>query len=160
MIPLYKNGGKPLPSNYRPVSLLSCVSKIFVKIVFKFFFNHLHKNKLLNKFQSGLSLAFSTTHQLPEIYQTILTALDSNFFTSNTFADVSKAFDRAWISGLLLKLQRYGIKGDSLMWLISDLTDRSQRVAIKETLSELDDLKFGVPQVSVLGPLFIFSIHK
>ena len=140
-----------MPSNYRPVSLLSCVSKIFEKIVFKNIFNHLHKNKLLYKFQSGFIPGLSTTHQLLEIYHTILTALDSKFFTSITFADGSKAFDRVWIGGLLLKFERYGIKGDLLMWLKSYLTNRSQKVAIKETLSELDDLKAGVPQGSVLG---------
>jgi hypothetical protein len=53
VIPLFKNGDKSLPSNYRPVSLLSCVSKIFEINVFKNIFNHLHKNKLLYKFQSG-----------------------------------------------------------------------------------------------------------
>jgi hypothetical protein len=68
------------------------------------FFNHLHNNKLLYKFQSGFIPGLSTTHQLLEIYHTILTALDSKFFTSITFADVSKAFDRVWIGGLLLKL--------------------------------------------------------
>ena len=82
-----------------------------------------------------------------------MTALDSKFFTSITFADVSKVFDRVWIGGLLLKLERYGIKGDLFMWLKSYLTSRSQKVAIKEALSELDDLKAGVPQGSVLGPL-------
>ena len=153
VIPLFKNGDKSLPSNYRPVSLLSCVSKIFEKIVYKNIFNHLHKNKLLYKFQSGFIPGLSTTHQLLEIYHTILTALDNKFFTSITFADVSKAFDRVWIGGLLLKLERYGIKGDLLMWLKSYLTNRSQKVAIKEALSELDDLKAGVPQGSVLGPL-------
>ena len=97
VIPLFKNGDKSLPSNYRPVSLLSCVSKIFEKIVFKNIFNHLHKNKLLCKFQSGFIPGLSITHQLLEIYHTILTALDSKFFTSITFADVSKAFDPVWI---------------------------------------------------------------
>jgi hypothetical protein len=80
-----------------------------------------------------------------------LTALDSKFFTSITFADVSKAFDPVWIGGgATIKLERYGIKGDLLMWLKSYLTNRSQKVAIKEALSELDDLKAGVPQGSVL----------
>ena len=100
-----------------------------------------------------LSLALSTTHQLLEIYHTILTALDSKFFTSIIFADISKAFDRVWIGGLLLKLERYGIKGDLLTWLTNYLTNRSQKVAIKEALSELDDLKVGVPKGSVLDPL-------
>jgi hypothetical protein len=90
VIPLLKNGDKSLPSNYRPVSLLSCVSKIFEKIVFKNIFNHLHKNKLLYKLQSGFIPCLSTTHQLLEIYHTILTALDSNYFTTITFVDVSK----------------------------------------------------------------------
>jgi hypothetical protein len=60
VIPLFKNGDKSLPLNYRPVSLLSCVSKIFEKIVFKNIFNHLHKNKLLCKFQSGFIPGLST----------------------------------------------------------------------------------------------------
>ena len=50
------------------------------------------------------------------------------------------------LGGLLLKLERYGIQGDLLMWLKSYLTNKSQKVAIKEALSELDDLKVGVPQ--------------
>jgi membrane-bound acyltransferase YfiQ involved in biofilm formation len=89
VIPLFKNGDKSLPSNNRPVSLLSCVSKIFEKNVFKNFFKHLLKNKLLYKFQSSFIPGLSTTHQLLEIYHTILTALDSKFLTSITFADVS-----------------------------------------------------------------------
>jgi hypothetical protein len=58
-------------------------------------------------------------------------------FTSITFADVSKALDHVWIMGLLLKLERHGIKGDLLMWLKSYLTNRSQKIAIKEALSDL-----------------------
>jgi hypothetical protein len=50
-IPLFKAGDKSFPSNYRPVSLLSCVSKILENIFFKYIFNHLHENKLLYKFQ-------------------------------------------------------------------------------------------------------------
>ena len=55
--------------------------------------------------------------------------------------------------GATIKIRKIGIKGDLLMWLKSYLTNRSQKVAIKEALSELDDLKAGVPQGSVLGPL-------
>jgi hypothetical protein len=59
VIALFKNGDKSLPSNYRPVSLLSCVSKILEKIVYKQIYNHLHINKRLYKFQSGFSWKFT-----------------------------------------------------------------------------------------------------
>jgi hypothetical protein len=68
VIPLFKAGDKSFPSNYRPVSLLSCVSKLLEKIVFKHIFNHLQGNKLLCKFQSGFLPGCSTTHQLVELY--------------------------------------------------------------------------------------------
>ena len=62
VIPLFKAGDKSFPSNYRPISLLSCVSKLLEKIVFKHIFNHLQGNKLLCKFQSGFLPGCSTTH--------------------------------------------------------------------------------------------------
>lgn len=119
VIPLFKSGDKSLPSNYRPVSLLSCVSKLLEKIVFKNIFNHLHENKLLYKYQSGFIPGYSTTHQLIELYNKILLALNDNLVTSITFADISKAFDTVWIKALLNKLEKYGIKGDLLCWLKS-----------------------------------------
>ncbi|CAB9543087.1 hypothetical protein BROOK1789C_685, partial [Bathymodiolus brooksi thiotrophic gill symbiont] len=153
VIPLFKAGDKSFPSNYRPVSLLSCVSKLLEKIVFKHIFNHLQGNKLLCKFQSGFLPGCSTTHQLVELYHRILLALDSKQFTSVTFADISKAFDTVWIKGLLLKLERYGIGDNLLIWLKSYLSNRTQRVVIKDALSNIGQLKAGVPQGSVLGPL-------
>jgi hypothetical protein len=154
VIPLFKNGDKSVPSNYRPVSLLvKYLKKLYLKTFLTIYIK-------IYKFQSGFIPDLSTTHQLLEIYHTILTALDSKCFASITFADVSNAFDHVWIGGLLLKLERYDIKGDLLMSLKSYLANRSQKVAIKEALSELDDLKAGVPQGSVLDPmLFLVFIN-
>ena len=158
VIPLFKSGDKSLPSNYRPVSLLSCVSKLLEKIVFKNIFNHLHENKLLYKYQSGFIPGYSTTHQLIELYNKILLALNDKLVTSITFADISKAFDTVWIKALLYKLEKYGIKGDLLCWLKSYLCSRSQKVVLKDSLSKFGKLNAGVPQGSVLGPL-LFLIY-
>ena len=147
-IPLFKAGDKSFPSKYRPVSLLSCASKLLEKNVFKHIFNHSKGNKLLCKFQSGCLPGCSTTHQLVELYHRILLALDSEQFTG-----ISKAFDTVLIKVLLLKLERYG-KGDNLpIWLKSYLSNRTQRVVIKDALSTIGQFKVGVPQGSVLGPL-------
>jgi hypothetical protein len=89
-----------------------------------------------------------------------LLALDNKEMTSITFADVSKAFDRVWIRGLILKLERYGVKGELLCWLKRYLSNRCQRVIIKDAISSVGELKAGVPQGSVLEPLlFLIFIN-
>lgn len=109
-------------------------------------FNHFYKNKLLYKFQSGFIPGHSTSHQLIELYHRVLLALEAKHVTSITFADISKAFDRVWIRALLYKLSKYGIQGDLLCWLKSYLTNRTQRVVIKDALSCVGKLHAGVPQ--------------
>ena len=95
----------------------------------------------------------SITNQLVELYHRILLALESRQFTSVTFADISKAFDTVWIKGFLLKLEKYGIGENLLIWLNSYFSNRTQRVVIKDALSNIAQLKAGVPQGSVLGTL-------
>jgi hypothetical protein len=74
--------------------------------------------------------------------------------------DVSKAFDRVWLRGLLLKLERYGIKGNLLWWLESYISNREQQVIIKDTISLKGNLKAGVPQGSIPDPLlFLIFIN-
>ena len=96
---------------------------------------------------------YSTTHQLIELNDNILLALDNKQITSITFADISKAFDTVWIKALILKLEKCGMKGNLLSWLKSYLSRRKQRVVIKDAISSTGELKAGVPQESVLGPL-------
>ena len=78
--------------------------------------------------------------------------------TSVTFCDISRAFDRFWIRGLILKLKRYGIKDKLLRWLNSYLENRNQKVVLKDGISEAGNLRAGVPQGSVLGPL-LFLVY-
>ena len=135
-IPLFKKGDNSLVSNYRPVAMLCCISKVLEEIVYKHLYNHLHQNLLLYKFQSVFLPGHSTNHQ---------------HLTSVTFCDICRAFDRVWIRGLLLKLKRYGIKDTLLRWLNSYLENRNQRVVLKDGISEAGNLRAGVPQGSVLS---------
>ena len=155
---LFKKGDSSLPSNYRPISLISCVGKIMERVVFKHVYNHLQLNKLIYQYQSGFLPKRSTVHQLLEIYNCILNSLENREISCFVFCDFSRAFDKVWHRGLVHKMAAYGIKGDLLNWFKSYLDERKQRVVMKCSSSELCSVSAGVPQGSVLGPL-LFVIY-
>ena len=107
VIPIFKKGDKSLPSNYRPVALLSRLGKLQERIVFKNLYNFLIGNNLLYKYQSGFLPHHSTVFQLIDIYHNICQALNNNLFSCIVFCDVSKAFDRVWHRSLLFKAKWY-----------------------------------------------------
>ena len=76
VIAIFKKGDSSLPSNYRPISLISCVGKIMERVVYKYVYNHLQRNRLIYEYQSGFLPKCSTVHQLIEIYNCILNALE------------------------------------------------------------------------------------
>ena len=158
ILPLFKQGDESLPSNYRPVSLLSGVGKLQERIVFKHIYNHLIANNFLYKYQSGFLPTHYTTFQLVDIYQHIYQTFDNNQYSCMVFCDLSKAFDRVWHKGLIFKLKQYGISGDLLNWITDYLEDRQQRVIIKSYTSNYKTVSAGVPQGLVLGPL-LFLIY-
>ena len=153
IIPIFKKGDKSNPTNYRPISLLSCVGKIFERVMFKHFYNYLHSNNLLYNMQSGFIPGHSTTTQLIEIYHNICLALDNREFACFTFCDISKAFDRVWIQGLIHKLKAYGFAGNILHWISDYLTNRTHQTVLNQCKSVVGKPSAGVPQGSVLGPL-------
>ena len=158
VIPLYKKGDKASVNNYRPVSLLSCVSKILERIVFKHVYNLIRDNNLLSPDQSGFQTGDSTCNQLSFLYHTFCQALDQKKDVRVIFCDISKAFDRVWHEGLIHKLKTFGIHGNLLKWFKNYLSDRHQKVIIRGQSSEAGLIKAGVPQGSVLGPL-LFLIY-
>ena len=153
VVPILKKGDWQEVSNYRPVSLLSAVSKCFEKIIFKHVYNYFRDNSILSKCQSGFIPGDSTINQLIGMYHLFAQALDNKQFVQCIFCDISAAFDCVWHRGLIYKLECVGITGQLLLWFKDYLSDRSQRVVLQGQSSTKQSIKAGVPQGSVLGPL-------
>lgn len=160
VIPLYKKGDKEQCNNYRPISLLSCVGKLFERCVYKHVYNYLISNNIITSAQSGFQTGDSTVYQLLSIYDNLCQNYDSATTTQSIFFDISKAFDRVWHKGLIHKLNSIGIRGNLLKWFKDYLTSRTQVVVLKNEMSDELPVCAGVPQGSVLGPmLFLIYIN-
>ena len=119
-----KKGSNSDPVNYRPISLLPCISKVLEKIVFKKIYQHLTENGLLSEKQSGYRPKHSTQIQLIHFINSLYSALDQgNDFTA-IYLDISKCFNKIWHRGLLFKCEKQcGLTGILLNWLTIFLTE-------------------------------------
>ena len=153
--PIFKGKGSPSElKNYRPISLLPCVSKIFEKLVFKRFYDHITSHQLLTDNQSGYRPGHNTQLQLAYLTDKLYKTLDHSEDFTIIYLDISRYFEKIWHAGLLTKCKlEFGIRGQVLSWLNSYLDGRSQQVQIGNEQSPPMSLKAGVPQGSVLGPL-------
>ena len=158
--PIHKKKDKQIHTNYRPISLLPLLAKIFDKAIFKHLYNYFFSNSLISLNQSGFTPGDSCTNQLISLVNEILKAFDDPncLEVRSVYLDMSKAFDKVWHDGLIFKLKRNGVNGKLLALLKNYLQNRKQRVVINGAESDWASLSSGVPQGSVLGPL-LFLIY-
>ena len=158
ILPLFKKGDQFSFENYRPISLLTSISKIFEKVVFDQLYEYFTLNKLLYNSQYGFRKEHSTEFAALELIDKLMKGIDERKIPLSIFLDLSKAFGTLDHKILLSKLQHYGIHNTSLKWFHSYLTDRKQYVEYNNATSKCLPIYTGVPEGYILGPL-LFIIY-
>ena len=158
VIPLFKSGSPYESGNYRPISLLPAINKIFEKLIYNRILSFFKKYKIINENQYGFRQGYSTELALAKFHEDTLNNLDNSYATCALLLDLSKAFDSVDRKILLDKLYRYGIRGIAFNLIKSYLANRSQYIQVGKIKSAHSTVEVGVPQGSILSPL-LFLIH-
>lgn len=154
--PIHKKGSKSDITNYRPISKLCIVMKVFERVIHNQLYSALVNS--FSSFQHGFLKGRSTTTNLILFNEFITSSMDDGMQVDVVYTDYSKAFDRIDHNILIRKLQHMGIHGDLLRWFSSYIENRTQAVVLHNYRSSWVSIPSGVPQGSLLGPL-LFVIY-
>ena len=158
--PLFKRGSKMDPKNYRPISLLPLMPKVLERIKHERSMEFLDKHNMLYKFQSGFRKNHSTDFSLSHSADKLCKDFDSSLLTGVILIDLQKAFDTIHQNILLLKVPSLGFSREVIDWYKLYLSSRKFHVNVHDKFSTSADLRCGVPQGSILGPLlFLLYIN-
>ena len=151
---IYKADNSSNVSNYRPISVLLCFSKMLGRIMYNRLQKYLKDQNILYDKQFGFPTGHSTDQAIAQLVDQIYEAFEKNEYVLGVFIYLCKAFDTVDHSILLRKLELYGITGMNYVWIKSYLSNCSQYIQVDENCrTEYCVVKCGVPQGSILGPL-------
>ena len=154
VIPLPKSKDTTQPQNLRPISLLPLLSKPLERHIHKYMYKHLNEQQLLHQFQSGFRPNHSCQTALTRLIDSWFTSINNKQLIGSVFLDFKKAFDLVNHNILLKKLSLYFPNSPVIQLIKSYLTERNQYVSLNDKKSQTKLITTGVPQGSVLGPLF------
>ena len=160
IVPVFKNGERSSPNNYRTISILTVFSKILEKHLYDQLIMHFDSHNIIANQQCGFRKEVSTNIAIGKFFKRVYSGINEGKYGIGLFLDLQKAFDVVNHKILLKKLYHYGVRGSPHRLIQSFLSDRQQYIKIDQSESSVLDTSIGTPQGSVLSPLlFIIFIN-